>query len=178
MIFDSQLSFIPIGGTLAVTNVAVNSVVLDLYGQGVGTAPQNVIGNAPLFGTDFGIAKWRPELFVSIATTFQTATAATLTVGLQFAADQGAGGSYQPSSWYTAIEEPGLTAAQLVANAIVARFPWAPSVPANLRPRYARLLFTPASGTSFTAGAIGPALVTLSRDDQANKFAYANFKVA
>ena len=58
-------------------------------------------------------------------------------------------------------------------------------MPANLRPRFLRLLFSPQYGTpvetpngDFTAGTISSAIVTMVRDDQANKFQPKNFTVA
>jgi hypothetical protein len=104
--------------------------------------------------------------------------AATLNTALQAAADQGAAGNYQPSTWKTLVETGPLTAAQLAANTVFARFPWLPVFPATLRPRFLRLLFSPAAATNFTAGTVAAALVTVVRDDQANKQAAKNFSVS
>ena len=66
MRLDSQLSFIPLGAPVSLvqgTGVSIPSTnIIDLLGQGVGTAPQNIIGNATVFGADVGIGTWRPEL--------------------------------------------------------------------------------------------------------------------
>ena len=65
----------------------------------------------------------------------------------------------------------------LTANTLIARFPFLPPFPFNLRPRFVRLLFSPSSGGSFTAGTIASALVTLGRDDYSAKYTANNYKV-
>ena len=66
-------------------------------------------------------------------------------------------------------------AADLTAGQVLARFDFPPAFPAGFRPRYLSLLFT--SLGTFTAGTIAAAPVTMVRDDQANKFAPANYSV-
>lgn len=181
---DALLAFVPLGSALSLVGgagVAIPSTnVIDLLGAGVGVAPSSssIIGNAALFGTDMGVGGMRPELMVSIGTALATSNSATLNVALQAAADQGAAGNYQPSTWNTIVETGPMAVANLTANAIIARFPWLPSFPANLRPRFLRLLFSPAAATNFTAGTIASALVVPCRDDQANRFAAKNYTVA
>ena len=70
-----------------------------------------------------------------------------------------------------------IAVANLVAGTAIARFPWVPPFPANLRPRFLRLLFQIPAGTNFSAGTIGWATVTTVRDDQFNKYAVGNFVV-
>jgi hypothetical protein len=113
-----------------------------------------------------------------IGTALVAVAAATLNAKLQAAADLGAAGNYQPDAWKTLAETGPLTAAQLAANTVFARFPWLPVFPATLRPRFLRLLFSPSAGGSFTAGTVACALVTFVRDDQANKQAAKNFSVS
>ena len=182
MITDSQLAFVPIGGNLslvAAAGVAIPSLnVIDLLGQGVGTAPSNIIGNASTFGADVGIGAITPFIEAVIGTACATGNAATLNVAFQAAPDSGAGGGYQPGTW-TTIEETGpIAVARLTAGQIVARFVFSPAFPASLAPRFLRLLFQVASSTNFTAGTISSAIVTMSRDDNAQKFATKNFIVA
>ncbi len=180
MITDALLAFIPIGGNLsliAAAGVDIPSTnTIDLLGQGVGTAPTNIIGNATLFGEDAGVgARFRPELNVTIGTAVTTGTSATLNVAFQAAPDTAV--TYLPGTWQTLAETGELTAAQLTAGQVIARFPWLPAFPANLRPRYLRLLFQVPAGTTFTAGTIGSALVTTVRDDLANRYSPSNFVV-
>jgi len=176
MILDSQLSFVPIGGNLAILGAAVPSTnVIDLLGEGVGVAPQSIFGTPTIFGAPdaMGVGGPRPELNVTIGAAFVSGT--SLNVALQAAADLGAP-TYQPSTWNTLAETGAILTANLTANTVVARFPWLPPFPANLRPRYLRLLFTP--GGTFTLGTIASALVTTVRDDQFNKQAARNYSVA
>ena|SRR6185312_1863851 len=181
MITDAQLAFVPIGAPLScvgATGASFASNTIDFLGQGVGTAPAGIIGNATVFGTDPGIGGIRPQLNVTVGTAFVTGDSSTLNCEVQYAPDSGVSGDYQPGTWQTVAETGPLTAAQLTAGQIIARYDFPPAFPANARPRYMRLLFTTPSGEQFTAGTIGSALVVLVRDDQANKFAPGNFVVA
>lgn len=182
MITDALLAFVPIGGNLSVVAAAgvdTPSNVIDLLGLGVGVLPANdsIIGNPTTFGAPdaMGVGGLRPELNVTIGTALATATSATLNAALQAAADDGTG---NPSTWQTLVETGELTAAQCAANTVIARFPWVPPFPANLRPRFLRLLFQVPAATLFTAGTIASALVVPCRDDQFNKFAAKNYTVA
>lgn len=180
MITDSLVAFVPQGAPLSLVGldgVAIpSSVTIDLLGTGVGTAPKNIIGNASLFGTDMGVNGNAPELNVTLGDALVTGNAATLNVALQGAPDTA--GTHLPGTWQTIAETGPITAPQGTAGQIVARFPFLPSFPANLQPRYLRLLFSPPAATHFTAGTVASALVTMVRDDQANKFATKNFSVA
>ncbi len=182
MITDALLSFVPLGGPLSLvggSGVAIPSTnIIDLLGAGVGVAPPAIIGNVALFGAPdaMGVGGARPELQISIGTAATTGSSATLTIALQGAPDTAS--TYQPGTWQTIVQSPALTAAQLTANQVVFRCPWLPPFPANLRPRYLRLLFSPASATSFTAGTIASALVTPCRDDYFAAQAANNYVVA
>ena len=182
MITDSQLAFIPIGAPLscvAAAGVSIASQVLDSLGQGVGTAPINIIGAVSTWGTDFGVGgRRRPELEVAIGTTFVTANAATLNAALQAAPDPGAAGNYTPVSWTTIWETGAMTAANLISGRTILRGPILPAFPENLRPRFLRILFQVPAATNFTAGSIAFALMTWVRDDLAFKFAARNYAVA
>jgi hypothetical protein len=176
MILDALLSFVPIGGNLAITSVAVPSTnVIDLLGEGVGVAPESIIGNPALFGAPdaMGVGGARPELNITTGTA-AFAGGTSLNVALQAAADTA--GTNQPGTWNTLAETGAILTANLTANLVIARFPWLPPFPANLRPRYLRLLFTPAG--TFTAGTIASALVTTVRDDEFQKYAAKNYSVA
>ena len=177
MILDALLSFVPIGGNLAILGAAVPSTnVIDLLGEGVGVAPQSIIGNPTVFGAPdaMGVGGPRPELVVSVGTAFLGGT--SLNVALQGAIDTGAAGNYQPGAWNTFEETGAVLLANLTANQLIMRLPWVPPFPPNLRPRYLRLLFTPAG--TFTAGTIAFALVTLVRDDNFSKYGARNYSVA
>lgn len=175
MITDALVNFVPIGSNLPILGVPVASVVYDALGQGVGTAPFNIIGNRTLFGTDLGIGGNRPQLQVATNVAFATAAGALLNVAFQGAPDTGVGGNFQPGAWQSLINQDGLTIAQLAAASLFFRMDWPPALPANLNARFFRLLFTPTA--AYTAGSIGNAIVTMVRDDQANKYATRNYSV-
>jgi hypothetical protein len=178
MILDAQLSFVPIGGNLAILGAAVPSPnVIDLLGVGAGVAPPSIFGNTTVFGQAdaMGVGGARPELNVTVGTAF-SGGGTSVNVALQGAIDSGVGGGYQPGAWNTFAESGLVLTANLVANAVIFRVPWLPPFPANLRPRFLRLLFTPAG--TYTNGTIASALVTLVRDDQFNRYAARNYNVA
>lgn len=180
MIIDSLVSFVPYNVPLSLVGgagVAIPSNVIDLLGSGVGTPPQNIIGNRTLFGSDAGIGGIRPQLEVLVTTAFTTGNSATLNIQFQAAVDTGAGGGNQPGTWNTLSETGPIAVANLGLGAVLARWDFFASLPVNLQPRYLRLNFAPAAATNFTAGAV-VAPVVLVRDDQANKFTPANYAVA
>lgn len=180
MLIDSLVSFTPYNVPLSIVGgagVAIPSQIIDLLGSGVGTAPQNIIGNRTVFGADVGIGGLRPQMEVIVTTAFVTGNAATLNIQFQAAIDTGAGGFYQPGTWNTLSETGPITAANLAIQACVARWDFFASLPVNLQPRFLRLNFAPLTATNFSAGAV-VAPVVLVRDDQANRFMPANYSVA
>lgn len=180
MMLDPTLSFVPVGTPLSfvgATGATFASDVVDLLGSGAGTAPANIIGNATLFGGDFGIGGKVPQIEALIGTAAATSDSATLTIEFQAAPDTGSGGGYEPGTWVTLVATAALTAAQLVSGQVVARFDFPPAFPANLNPRFIRLLLVTPSGTQFTAGTVAFAGLVLTRDDQANRNAASNYAV-
>lgn len=177
MLIDNQLSFtngaLSLVGADGVAIPAPN--VIDLLGFGVGVTPNSIFGNTTVYGSADakGVGHMRPELNVTLGTLPTTSNAATLNVALQGAIDNG---SAQPGTWNTFVESGAITVANMAANLVIFRCPWVPPFPANLRPRFLRLLFSPATSTHFTAGTVN-ALVTLVRDDQFNKYAAKNYAV-
>lgn len=190
MIPDALVAFVPIGGNLSLVagaGVPIASNVIDLLGNGVGVAPVNIYGNTTVFGQPggSGIGKVRPELNVTVGTALAAAAGTTLKAALQGAPDPGAAGNYTPATgdWQDFASQDNITVAQGAANTVILRVPYLPPFPANMRPRFLRLLFSPqlnglTPGGLFTAGTIASALVVWGRDDQANKFAARNYSVA
>ena len=183
MMTDGSLSFVPLGSPLSLVGAANQtfaSNVLDLLGAGVGQAPPGIIGNVSVYGSPDakGIGKERPEINCVMGAALIAVGGATLNAALQAAIDTGAGGGYQPGAWQNIASEDGMTAAQLVASTVFLRFPFLPPFPANLRPRFVRILFSPSTGGSFTQGTVASALVTTMRDDYSIKYAANNYKVA
>lgn len=172
MRIDSQWTFIPITAPLScvgATGATFASAVIDLLGQGVGTAPQGIIGTAALFGTDLGLSDGpgKPKLQCTTGAAFLTINSATLNLAIQLAPDTAV--TFQPGTWQTVEETGALTAAQLTAAIVFARLDFPPVFPLTLRPRYCRLLATTPSGTQFTQGTIGFAGLTYVRDDYASE---------
>jgi hypothetical protein len=183
MRIDTLTSPLP-PGSAAVSMVAAAGAavqvgqIIDLLGLGVGMAPTSIIGNAALFGTDLGIGMLKGQLESIVGTAFTTSSACTLNLQMQAAPDTGSGGSYQPGTWQTLVETGQLTAAQLTAGTIFGRFDFPPVFPSTLRPRFIRLVGQTLAAATFTAGTIALSILTLTRDDQANKQATRNYVVA
>lgn len=169
MITDSKLNFVAPGSPLSIVAAAGVDIpspgVIDLMGNGVGTTVTNYFGTATLPGQAdaMGVGGERPELMVAIGTAATAGTSTPLlNVQLQGAPDDGTG---NPGTWQTLGESGDLTVAQLVAGQVIARLPWLPPFPENLRPRFLRLNFAIPAGTAFGAGTIAYATVTTVRDD-------------
>ncbi|MEI6281977.1 MAG: Bbp16 family capsid cement protein [Alphaproteobacteria bacterium] len=176
MLSDNLVAFVPVGAPLSLVSGVgdVSSYVIDLLGSGEGTTPRAIIGNASLFGEDAGIGSNRPELNVTIGDAVVSGGGGTVNFKLMGAPDTAV---THLAGTYVVLGETGpMAVASLTAAAIVARFPFLPAVPASARPRYLRLTASIATA-AVTAGTIASALVTTYRDDQANKFAPANYTV-
>ena len=183
MITDATVAFVPPGSPLSLVAAAGVYVpspgVIDILGIGVGLAPTSIIGTvSATFGSDAGLGMDKPQIEVVIGTPPTTGNAATLNVALQGAPDTGLAGGYQPGTWQTLVETGPMTVAQLTAGTICARFDYPPAFPANLRPRYYRLLFQVPVATNFTAGTVAFATIALVRDDLGNFYAQNNYTVA
>lgn len=189
MITDALVAFLPIGSNLSLVGGSATeffSNVLDLLGAGVGVAPPNIIGTRTTFGTDLGVGGKRPEINVTIGTAVTANIANTvLRIALEAAADQGAAGNYQPSTWTNIVSEDAIALSNLTAGAVPFRVPFLPTFPPGLMPRYLRLRFSPQLSTTnaypsgdFLTGTIASALITNVRDDWAAKYAAKNFSVA
>jgi hypothetical protein len=191
MIFDAVVSFVPLNAPLSLVGgsgvVIPSTNVVDLLGQGVGTAPANIIGTKTVFGTDMGVGGKRPELNVTVGVGLTGSVGQQLKVALQGAVDQGVAGNYQPGTWVDIVSQDGIALANVSggakAGSVIFRCPWIPTFPPGLQPRYLRLLFSPMTVTAlpsgdFTAGTIASALVTMVRDDWAAAYAAKNFTVA
>jgi hypothetical protein len=173
MITDALLAFVPVGTNTPILGAAVRSNVYDILGTGVGTPPSSIIGTPTLFGSDLGIGGKRPMLEVLLgAAAFAGGT--SLNIAFQAAVDTA--GTHVAGTWNTLVETGAILTANLTAAQVCARFDWPPAFPPGLNARYLSLLFTPVG--TFTAGTINAAIVTMVRDDQANRYAAKNFTVA
>lgn len=169
MLIDALVSFIPPGSPLSLVGAAGASIpsnVIDLIGLGQGIAPSSaaIIGTATTWGTDLGIGALKAQIEVLVTTSLATSNAATLTTAFQLAAEDAT--THLPGTWVTIISQDALAVATLAAGKRCARFDYPPVIPETLRPRFARLLFSPGAGANFSAGAV-IAPVTMQRDDWA-----------
>lgn len=182
MLTDANLSPLPVYAPaislVAGAGVAIQvGSVLDLLGQGVGTAPQNIIGNASLFGMDPGSGLLKPFFRTIIGVAAVTANSATLNLQLQYAVDTGSGGNYQPGTWNTIVETGTVSAANMAANTIMPKLEFEPTFPYNVRPRFIRIYGVIPSATNFTAGSISSCLLVVGADEFAQKLAARNYTV-
>jgi len=179
MLIDSLVSFIPPGSPLSLVagaGVSIPSNVIDLLGLGAGIAPSSsaIIGNVTTFGADLGIGELKGQLEVLFTTGLVAVGGSTLNIQFQVAPEDAT--THQPGTWQTLVETGPMTAANLGINKRAARFDYPPVFPETLRPRFARLLFSPSAGGSFSAGAV-VAPVTMQRDDVANLNQPRNYAV-
>lgn len=179
MMTDSLLAFVPINGNLSLVGATgatfPSTNTYDILGQGVGTAPLNIIGTPTIFGSDEGIGGKKLQLEITVGTGFVTANAATLAIRFEGAPDLGTP-TYLPGTWGIFSDTGPMAAANLTAGTVI-RMDWPAAFPANFDPRYYRLLFVTPAGTNFSAGTIASAIPVFVRDDQNNKFAAKNFSV-
>lgn len=184
---DALLAFVPIGGNLSLVAAAGVDIpstnVIDFLGLGVGvvapstTTGNPIIGNVSTYGQPdaMGVGM-RPELNITLGTALTADTGTpTLNVQLQAAEDDGTG---NPDTWQTIGESGEISVAQGTANTVIARLPYLPPFPENLRPRFLRLNFAVPAGTNFATGTIASALVVPARDDWFNRQAAKNYTVA
>src|SRR5258708_33229733 len=155
MITDALVNFVAPGAPLSLVGgagVAFPSNVYDELGQGVGTAPAVIIGTRSTFGSDMGLGQLKAQVEAVVGVAAVAVGGSTLNVAFQGAPDLGAGGNYQPGTWQTLVETGPLTAAQLTAQQLIARFDFPPAFPPGTLPRYLLLLFSPSAGGSCSPG--------------------------
>jgi len=183
MMTDALVCFVQPGGLQSLIGAAgaviqVGSVI-DMLGQGVNTAPANIIGNAfnGFYGVDPGVGRMKPEIQINIGVAFATANAATGEFALQYAPDTGAAGGYAPGTWEDGATS-GFKAVGLYPALTVVRMDLPPAPPATPNPRYVRLIFRPLAATNLSAGTVTFAGLVMARDDLVNRFSPNNFVAA
>lgn len=180
MLTDANLALVPYGAPLSLVGLASapSPSIIDILGQGPGTPPQNIFGTSTVFGQAdaMGVGGERMELNIATGNNAFVGAGVSLNVQWQAAIDSGAGGAYQPGAWNVLGESGAIAVGNLTANTVIARLPFLPPFPANLRPRFLRLNFVMTGGL-FTTGVIAFALPVLVRDDQFNKYTTKNFSV-
>ena len=192
MILDAILNFVTPGYPLSIVGATGTDIpspgIIDILGAGVGQPPPSIIGAqaSGIFGpaiggfgsaSGMGVGQNRLLIQCTMGVAAATSTSATLNVALQGAPDTGTAGGNQPGTWSTFVESGPIAASVLVAGLAFAKLDMSPAFQQNSLPRFLRLLFKVASGTSFTAGTIANAFVTFDRDDLVNVYAAKNFIV-
>jgi len=148
----------------AITVTAASASIYDVTGAGSGNAP-NMIGGVTssgnaLIGFDIGAGDGIaiPEVYWNVGTTFTAGGAATLTIALQAAVDNG---SNAPGTWVTIVQTGAIPVANLTAGTS-GQFQVPEISPdmgfGEVMPRFYRLNYTVATGP-FTAGALTSNLV-------------------
>ncbi|MDE2233450.1 MAG: hypothetical protein KGJ90_05065 [Patescibacteria group bacterium] len=156
MFTDSSLWFSSYDTPVAVTTTADSSLI-DVTGAGSGNAPamkggvNSTTGAALAIGVDYGAGEGLAahSLNITVGTTFTAAGAATLTVTLLAAPDNG---SNAPGSYTTILSTAALPVANLIAGASF-NIPIPPiELPlSEALPRFYKLNYAVATGP-FTAG--------------------------
>lgn len=151
--FDAALQ---LSNLQAITATAASTVIYDVTGAGSGNAPpmvfgQTATGGAILAGFDIGMGdgEVRPTLMMTVGTAFTTGNAATLTVQIQAAIDNG---SNAPAAYTTIVETGAFSAAQLVAGATLL-IPVPPTTIGEALPRFYRINYVVGTGV-FSAGTV------------------------
>lgn len=148
--FDSAVSLAIAAGTQASTNV------IDLHMAGIPTLANGQGARDIGIGDDPAL-----KIYCQVTTTFTSAGAATLSVTLQGATDNGSGAPAAYSSWWAS---PAYALATLNAGSRLFDMDM-PRPPDGIAiPRFLRLLYTVGAAT-VTAGAVSAGLV-LDRIDQ------------
>lgn len=155
----------------AITVTAASTNLYDITGAGSGNVPAGIFGTTGLAGADMGLgdSAMRPTLAFSVNTTFTAAGAATLTIQIQAAVDNGAG---SPGAYTTIAETSALPVASLVAGANF-QLPLPPVTLGEALPRFYRCNYVVATGP-MTAGKLN-ASIALNVPTQTNIQYPANF---
>jgi hypothetical protein len=185
MIIDTQLILVPPSAPIslvsAVAGYSARSFPIDETGQGVGTAPLNIIGTRTVFGSDMAVGWVKPRILITVGATFATSTSATLNVQFQGSIDSGSGGTppYSPNAWGTYSETGPIAVGNLTANSQF-RMDFATAIPYSLMPRFLSLNFAvgPTGSGIFTAGTIASAVVAIIPDDYKAAYAVKNYVAA
>lgn len=132
----------------AVTTTAASSTIYDITGAGAGNPPPVSFGTATVFGADMGTGDGmaRPTCLFTIPTAFTAGGAATLTIQIQAATDNG---SNQPNSYTTLWQTDALPVASLTAGALM-NVPLPPVVIGEALPRFYRFNYVVATGPMLT----------------------------
>lgn len=144
MLLDGALTFNSAVGTpQAITTTGVSSGVIDVTGAGVGNLP-TIINGFPAantaVGSDYGAGDGIaiPHVLISVTTTGTTSN--TLTIGVEWAPDNGSGSE---GSYTVLVQTPAFTGTALTKGTVIdIPLPPATSLAGESLPRFYKLVYT------------------------------------
>lgn len=174
MQIDQQLTFVGIGAAPVSLVGAAGALIqiggtIDMLGQGVGVAPQGVIGNPfnGFYGVDPGPGMLKPTLAGRIGTALATGNAATVEFVLQVASDTGAAGGFQPGTWEDWVTAGVQAVGAYPVNSKI-RMDFTPLPNSTPAARYMRFIMRPLTATNLSAGTCTFAGLVMADDDLQN----------
>jgi hypothetical protein len=182
MLLDKNLQF---SNAQAVTSSALSTNAIDLLaGATNGSAsaystPASIIGNASVFGEDFGIGSTAgvPRVVGTAIAAFTAGGAATLQIAFQGAQDSGSG-TLNGYSWVTYAETDAIAVTALTISTRIFSFDWPHRQVAAALPRFVVLNYVVATGPMLT-GKVTADVAMGGDDGQATLVKYpSNFTVA
>lgn len=178
--FDAQTAFVVPNSAFSLIGAAGATVqignVIDLLGQGVGTAPANIIGNRSYYGVDPGIGLMKNEVEIDIAAALATGNAATAEFAIQYAPDTGAAGGYLPGTWESANTTGAKAVSEYPAGTQVRMdLPPAPPDQQLPPPRFVRAVLIVPAATNLSGGTVQFAGIVPARTDFVQKNAPNNY---
>lgn len=143
--FDNSLL---LSNAQAITVTAASTTIYDVTGAGSGVAPNLVFGTSTVFGADIGQGDGaaRPTAYFTVPTTFTAGGAATMTIQIQAAIDNG---SNSPSTYTTIVETQAIPVATLTAGTNF-NIPIPPLTAGEALPRFYRFNYVIATGPMLT----------------------------
>lgn len=183
MLMDKNIQF---SNAQAVTSTALSTNAIDLL-AGVGVAsggaytnPASIIGNAAVFGEDFGIGSHSgmPRVVCTAIAAFTAVGAATMQIQFQGVVDPN-GGTLAGAAWVTYGQTDTIAKTLLTASTRIATFDWPMRKIGQALPRFVVLNYVVATGP-MTAGTITSDVTMGGSDDSVGTLGQypANFTVA
>ncbi len=183
MLLDKNLQF---SSAQAVTSTALSTNAIDLLAgvtvgsAGAYTTPASIIGNASVFGEDFGIGvtQGMPRIVGTAIAAFTAGGAATMQVQFQGVVDPNTA-TLSGASWVTYAQTDTIAKTLLTASTRIFSFDWPMRKIGQALPRFVVLNYVVATGP-MTAGTITSDVSMGGADDATGTLGQypANFTVA
>lgn len=138
--FDNTLL---LSNAQAITSTAASTTIYDVTGAGSGVTPSLIWGTSTVFGEDIGTGDGvRPTAYFTVGTAFTAGGAATMTVTIEAAVDNG---SNVPGTYFVIYSSEAIPVATLTAGRNWS-VPIPPLAPGEPLPRFYRFNYTIATG--------------------------------